>query len=205
MSEVILVGDLTPPPINEKEIMRYARAGGSESDRALLLACLEEALPALRYHAVYRVCSLRRTPKGLDLGFALTDASSLIKHLDGCQAVIVVALTLGMGMDRLLMRYKKIAPARAWMLDAIGNERIESLADALTVFLAEQYGEITKRYSPGYGDLPLSMQRDIFSALSLTKQIGLCLSEGLLMTPEKSVTALIGVKNMSERLAAQLP
>ena len=44
-----------------------------------------------------------------------------------------------------------------------------------------------------YGDLPLEMQKDIFNVLDCSKRIGLTLNESLLMSPSKSVTAIIGI------------
>jgi hypothetical protein len=52
---------------------------------------------------------------------------------------------------------------------------------------------LTARYSPGYGDFPLSEQRHIFALLDVTRRIGVSLTEGGLMLPQKSVTALIGL------------
>ena len=49
------------------------------------------------------------------------------------------------------------------------------------------------RFSAGYGDLPLAVQKAIFSALELSQRIGLTLNESLLMTPSKSVTAIFGL------------
>ena len=49
------------------------------------------------------------------------------------------------------------------------------------------------RFSPGYGDLPLEMQRDIFRVLDCSRKIGLTLNESLLMSPSKSVTAIVGI------------
>ena len=49
------------------------------------------------------------------------------------------------------------------------------------------------RFSPGYGDLPLALQADVFWALDCTSKIGVSLSESLIMSPQKSVTAIIGI------------
>ena len=51
---------------------------------------------------------------------------------------------------------------------------------------------VRPRFSPGYGDLPLALQREVFAALDCPRRIGLTLSDSLLMSPTKSVTALIG-------------
>ncbi len=55
--------------------------------------------------------------------------------------------------------------------------------------------QITKaRFSPGYGDLDLSNQKIIFNILQL-QELGLSLSEKLILCPEKSVTAIAGIEN----------
>ena len=50
-----------------------------------------------------------------------------------------------------------------------------------------------RRFSPGYGDLPLEMQREVCAVLNMPKEIGVSLTDTLLMTPSKSVTAIVGV------------
>ncbi len=49
------------------------------------------------------------------------------------------------------------------------------------------------RFSPGYGDLTLLAQKDIFAVLDCGKRIGLTLNDSLLMSPSKSVTAFVGI------------
>ena len=79
---------------------------------------------------------------------------------------------------------------------AIGAERIEALCDAfeaeLRADLASEGKYLGARFSPGYGDLPLTLQRDVFAALKPEKTLGLTLGENLLMTPTKTVTAIAG-------------
>ena len=81
-------------------------------------------------------------------------------------------------------------------MQAIGAERVESLCDLLCEHLAGRIsGEglsLTRRFSPGYGDLPLTVQRDLFRILPLGK-IGLTLNGGMMMSPSKSVTAIAGL------------
>ena len=66
------------------------------------------------------------------------------------------------------------------------NERIRKEAEIEGLYTRP-------RFSPGYGDLPLTLQRDISRILNMPKEIGVSLTDTLLMTPSKSVTALIGV------------
>ena len=51
------------------------------------------------------------------------------------------------------------------------------------------------RFSPGYGDLELKEnQKGVFAVLNPGKYIALSLMDTFIMSPEKSVTAIIGVK-----------
>ena len=80
------------------------------------------------------------------------------------------------------------------IFQGIGAERIEALCDAFENMIKTDK-KIVPRVSAGYGDIPLEMQRDIFAALDCPRKIGLTLNESLLMSPTKSVTAIIGVCN----------
>ena len=59
--------------------------------------------------------------------------------------------------------------------------------------IKKEKGVIRPRFSPGYGDLPIEIQKDIFRALDCPRRIGLTLNENLLMSPTKSVSAIIGI------------
>ena len=80
------------------------------------------------------------------------------------------------------------------MADALCSAAIEGFCDLLNARLAE--GLSTRaRFSPGYGDMSLEYQRDFISVLDAGKNIGLALTQSLMLTPTKSVTALIGIQN----------
>ncbi len=185
-----IVAEFPQPPVNRKEIFRYLNAQDSRLE-ALVDECLEELLPLLSY----RVCSapfpLTFGETTVDLGFALTDSKDLRKNLRGCNEITVFAATVGIAPDRLLARYQVISPAKALCINAIATERIEALCDAFT----QTQGKCRPRFSPGYGDLPLELQRQIFAALE-PGNIGLTLNESLLMSPAKSVTAIIGKERL---------
>ena len=106
---------------------------------------------------------------------------------------MLFAATIGVGMDRLIARYSALSPSKALALEAIGDERVESLCDYYNDLVADEYKVNAPRFSAGYGDLDLSLQKDIFKALPCAN-IGLTLNDSLLMSPSKSVTAIIGLK-----------
>ena len=193
MNSVILTKMYGAPPIDKKEVLRYAGykiKNGETIDsetQALLDACLKEMQGKLEFKVCYRGLPVAVSGENCDLGLFQVSSRHLARHLDGCTQAIVFAATLGVGIDRLITKYSSLSPAKALMFQAIGAERIEALCDVF----CEEIGT-TRRFSPGYGDLPLATQKDVFAVLDCEKRIGLTLNDSLLMSPSKSVTAFVG-------------
>lgn len=186
--------DLKP---NLSEVLRYAGASKLDDPDGLMLSCLEE-LGEIRGRLCWRRFPLRREGNVLDLGFCRTDSESLARNLKGCSSLILFAGTLGLDIDRMLARYGRLSPAKALWFQAIGAAGVEELCDRFCedVKTLAQPGTTLRtrpRYSPGFGDFGLEYQPFIFSALECQKHIGLTLNDSLLMSPTKSVTALIGI------------
>lgn len=186
------------PPVNRREVLRYA---GVKAETPELSALLEEAVTEADPVLTGRVCwtefPLNREGDALDLGFTKTESTALMRNLSGCDRIVVFGATLGLALDRLIARYGQCSPAKALMLQAIGAERIESLCDVFCENIRTEAAEgslrTAPRFSPGYGDFPLEVQRDIFRVLDCSRKIGLTLNESFLMSPSKSVTAIIGL------------
>lgn len=118
----------------------------------------------------------------------------LAKNLHRCRRVLLLAATAGVGIDRLITKYGRLAPSKALMFQAIGAELVEAVCDAFSKEYEEEHNCVLRpRFSPGYGDLPLETQKDIFAVLECAKWIGLTLNDSLLMSPSKSVTAFVGI------------
>lgn len=194
MEHLVYTRRYAPPPWRQGEILRYAGVRGEMPElTALLRDCLREAEGELDYRVAYLVvdaCVAR--------GLAHAPSLALQKNLAGCGSAVLFAATVGIGIDRLIARYAPLSPTKALLFQAIGAERIESLCDAFEGEMAAemaQAGRKTRpRFSPGYGDFPLEAQKDIFALLDCPRRIGLTLNESLLMSPSKSVTAIIGVE-----------
>ena len=190
--------DLGIMPMDEREILRYAQlpknAGVPET--LPLKECIALAAGRVRCRAVWRRYPLTRTECGLHLGFAQTDSLSLQERLEGCTDILLFACTASAEMDRLITRGSLKSPVHGLLMHAIGAQQVESACDCLCKQLARLFPEsaLIQRYSPGYGDLPLAMQKDIFSALDCERRIGVTLTDSLLMRPSKSVTAIVGMK-----------
>ena len=198
MSAIKII-DISLPDPDVREILRYmgCKESNEELDQLIekgLFECREKVCARVVF-AEFKVCDLEN---GLDLTFAATDSSDLKKALNGCDRFLLFGATVGIGIDRLILKYGKISPAMALCIQAIGTERIEACCDTFCRQMREKYSDeghtLLPRFSPGYGDLPLSLQRDIFNALLCEKNIGLTLNDSLLMSPTKSVTAIAGIK-----------
>ena len=198
MKEELRLEDLGEIPFDEKEILRYAMlpSFAPKPEELPLKECLEAAKGAAKCRAVWRRYPLRRNGEELDLGFARTDTRDLRQHLEGCSEILLFACTAGAEMDRRIARAKLLSPARGLLMHAIGAQQVEGGCDRLCQRLAELFPDrqLTDRFSPGYGDLPLAMQRDVMEALDCGRTVGITLTDSLLMTPSKSVTAIIGLK-----------
>lgn len=201
-TDMVYVKSYDVPEFDRKEILRYA-GGGQAADIPFLEECLAELEGKLSYKVCWRFFPVRQRESGLDLSFAETDSAALQRNLAGCEGVVLFAATIGLGIDRLIAKYGRISPAKSLFFQAIGAERIESLCDCFCAEMqrqAAEKGRFTKpRFSPGYGDLPLRMQESIFRVLDCPRKIGLSLNKSLLMSPSKSVTALIGITEKNTR------
>ena len=189
----INVKSYAAPEFCRSEILRYA--GTSRADEKLselISECIAEAADVLSYKVCYTELSLAINGDECDLSLFKVKSKNLAKSLCGAKSVIVFAATVGFGIDRLIAKYSRLSPAKALIFQAIGAERIEALCD--TFCKDGICGVHTPRFSPGYGDLSIEVQRDIFAILGAQKRLGLSLNESLLMSPSKSVTAFIGKK-----------
>lgn len=186
------------PAWNRKEMLRYAGVHGKAPDLDPLLdACLDEVREKLVYQVCYREFPVISAGDQLDLGFTKSASVALKRNLAGCDHMVLFAATVGIELDRLIARYAAVSPTKALLLQAIGAERIESLCEEFSREIqsekeAEGY-RVRPRFSSGYGDFPLETQREIFAVLDCPRKIGVTLNESLLMSPSKSVTAIIGV------------
>lgn len=181
-------------PLRAAEIARYAHCDYKQS-RAQIDEASAEICDAASFRVCYEIFPVSVSSGILDLGFAQTDSAGLVKCLQNCDKAIVFAASAGVGVDRLIQKYSRLSPAKAIFLNAAGSEAVEALCDRFCRDMEQACGALRPRFSPGYGDLPLSIQRDIFAALSCTKNIGVSLSDDCFMTPTKSVTAIAGVIN----------
>lgn len=186
------------PPVPVKNIYRYLGMGRAKPDPAVA-ALVEECMPAFVSAARCRACYVRLPVQiqgdTVDLGGLRAGSASLAKNLSGCGQAVLFAATLGAEEDLLRRRAGVDSPARALVLDAMGSAAIEALCDALCGGWARENPglRLRPRFSPGYGDLPLDFQARLLAFLDSGRKAGITLSETLLMVPQKSVSAIVGL------------
>lgn len=189
----IICGDISPKEIviDKNEL----------SSRLLVpkgydLTLYEKSAPAVISASSPKFCYFKTAVKisdGIaDLGFAKFASKNLCRNLQQCTEAFVMAVTLGIGVDRLISRLAVTSGAESFAADGIASALAEGAADKLSEILA-QNAPLRPRFSPGYGDLALSVQKEILSALSAEKLCGITLGDNLLMTPMKSITAIQGI------------
>lgn len=199
MMSTVLTKTFAEPELDRGEVFRYLGCGYDKPQEleGLIEKCASMVKGRLQYKVCYKSFPIKFSADEIDLGFSKTKSLSLMKNLSGCTEIILFAATVGIEIDRLIAKYSSISQPEAICLQAVGSERIEALCDAFNKEIKTelmQKGYFTKpRFSPGYGDLPLLIQKDIFAVLDCSRKIGLTLNESLLMSPSKSVTAIIGV------------
>lgn len=190
----------------KREALRYLGVRGGEatcepSMLALLAECMEEAEQAAKRRFVMREHPLafeEENGRLMVCGVIFrTDSRALGKNLKDCESVLVMAATLGRDADRLLARSGALHVAKAAVFQAVFAAMIEEYCNGLCAGWKTEYEArgrfLRPRFSPGYGDFPLSTQETILNGLEAGKRIGLFLTDGYLMSPVKSVTAVIGV------------
>ena len=145
--------------------------------------------------AVFCVLDLRIEGDICDFGVLTVRSHDLAAHLAGCKRAVLFAATAGPMIDREIQKQTRLSPHRAYELQMEGTRVIERFCDALCEqFAKEQCSTLRTRFSPGYGDLSLEVQREVFRVLEPARHIGLCLNDSFVMSPSKSVTAFVGVE-----------
>ncbi|MCI8442382.1 MAG: hypothetical protein HFG27_07615 [Provencibacterium sp.] len=187
-----------PFSVDCREALRYLGFRGKEADEAtaaLLKQAADRLVKMAQPRTIWKQFSLAEDEEGLYLpqaGLRLA-GRAVQRHLCGCRQCILMAATLGLETDRLLQRTQLQNMALAATMDACASAAIEDVCNRLCRKLIESSGPLTARFSPGYGDLPLTLQRDFIRLLDAPRKIGLTLTESCMLTPQKSVTAVMGI------------
>ncbi len=192
--------------LNYNEILLYLGYRGQDCPPELaaqIRRCMDEVTQAAEARLVYRIlpCSDGAVP-GLPLG-----GRDIRNLLSSCRKAVLMAVTLGPRVERLLMRREVSDMADAVILDACASTAVENVCGHFESDLREELSRdglfLTDRFSPGYGDLPLGCQSALCGVLNAERRIGLTVTDRSLLVPRKSVTAILGISDVPQKLRAR--
>lgn len=123
------------------------------------------------------------------------------RMLSECESAALILCTLGQAFDAMLRREQARDMARAVILDACGSALVEAGCDRVEEEISARFPHLyrTDRFSPGYGDLPLTIQPAVCEALNAGRRVGVYVTESLLLNPTKTVTAVFGLSERPQR------
>ena len=186
--------------LRRREIYRYLRLEGNAPDAATAadvernLKRLEEAV------SVRHVASLRPVTKEKDaivFGDFSTTSAVLQQNMKTSEYALLFAMTLGPAVDRLISRLLITSKADAFITDACCAEYLESYANAYCARVREEAAKQGfighPRFSPGFADFGLEFQWPLIRSLQADKRMHIALTQGNMLIPTKTITALMGL------------
>ncbi len=182
-----------PDRIDRREAVRYMGGAGvmmnADMER-LMDGCEQELLRVMQPKYLYQIVDLPQE--------ALLVGGDIRRHLKGCRQAVLFCATLGAAVDRLLRVAQVRDMARAVVLDSMASVAIEQVCRQADESIAAQLPGrfLTFRYSPGYGDYPIELQKTFLRLLDAPRKIGLTVSDSCLLVPAKSVTAIAGISDV---------
>ncbi len=180
--------------IKKAEALRYAGVKGKADQNTLALFdnAFELLSECVKPKAVYKCVDVSYTENSVIVDGEEIKSQGLKKFLKGARGCALLAATAGIEADRLINRYSYVEPSLALMIDAISAAAVEALCNKICGqdFKVEEQC----RFSPGYSDFPINYQKCIVSALSADLNVGIHLTNSLMLAPSKSVTAIVPIK-----------
>ncbi|RAK10307.1 hypothetical protein C8C77_10825 [Halanaerobium saccharolyticum] len=189
--------------IERTEVLRYLQTSKDLEDdniNRLIAEATAEIKNLINFRYLYQKFPIELNENGIKVkGTTLTlEGKSIKKHLKNYGEIYIMAATLGAQVDKKISYYEKVSVTKSMIFDACATTAIEAGCDQVEAeikkeVLAAGNEDITFRYSPGYGDLGIEIQKEVLRILEAPKKIGLTASKYNMLIPTKSVTAIIGV------------
>lgn len=196
-SHVLNSQNINPP---RNEILRYmACKEEGENEQKLI----DELLPLVKNTATpkgsFAFFDLEKGKNEMFIEKEALKSAALFKNLKCSDSAIVFSLTLGIGIDYLIAKYSATKPASAFCINAIATALIEEYADIFCLEIKECLKPeklfLMPRFSPGYADFDLKNQNLFIKLTNAEKLCGINLTQGFMMTPSKSITAIMGISD----------
>lgn len=190
-----------------KEAIRYLGYGRNTADertRIMIEIAFSEVEKASGPKSICRVFDLKQTEDEIiKIENMKIVSKSLSRNLKGCTKVVLFGATLGSGVDQLIRRTSLTDMSRAVIQQACAAALLEEYCDRKQLEIGRELEReglyLRPRFSPGYGDFDIHYQEPVMRMLDCAKTIGLTMTDSYMMTPTKSVTAVIGASPVRER------
>lgn len=188
---------LSPVQADYSETARYLgyrkTSLPDEQISSLIDECIRELFNVISPQAVYEFFDVETAfPHSVRFADVEIISVDLARNLHDCKRVALLAATIGPQVDAVIRRCQTLNPAKASVMQAAGAMYIEKFVDLVNDEIKKAVcGKSKPRFSPGFGDVSLEVQKDFFRLLPCAR-IGLTLMDSLIMSPEKSVTAFVG-------------
>ncbi len=190
--------DLNFVNIKRNEILKNLQYRGSEIPEDIDYLISQSIMDLEKYSKPkYKYIELNKDKKELEEILLGEDIKTL---LNSSENIILMAVTLGREIEMLTRKYSFSDLARSVILDATASAGVESLANDINEELSKIYKPmyLTDRFSPGYGDLPISVQKNFLNLLNAEKDLGITTTGSGIMVPRKSITAIIGIADSKQ-------
>ena len=189
--------------LDRAEAIRYMGYHGAQPEDTVLESltrCGAALQQAVEPKSIYRIFPLLALDEDtLSIADIQIHSRNLARNLQGCREVCLMAATLGLGPDRLITRASAVRMSDAVIYQAAAAAMIETYCDEVNENIRQEAAVrgmyCRPRFSPGYGDFPITHQRDFSRLLDTPRKIGLTVTESCLLAPIKSVTAVIGLSD----------
>ena len=191
--------------IRTREAVRYLGYGRHAIDERIFDLIQDsfrelEQISDVRF--IYRIFEILPINENeLELGKTIIKSKNLCKNLRDCSNAIVFGATLGTAVDRLMKKYAITDMSKAVVLQACAASLLEEHCDMMQENLEKELGSgmhLRPRFSPGYGDFSIIYQKELLQMLDAPKKIGLSMTDGYMLTPTKSVTAIMGISDTTQ-------
>lgn len=191
--------------IRTKEAVRYLGYGRHAIDERTLQMIQDsfvelEKIVDLRF--VYRIFEIAiQNEDQISIGQLHVNSKNLTKNLRECDRAVLLGVTLGSRVDALMRKYSILDMSKAVVIQACATALLEEECDKIQDIISEEIGvegHFRPRFSPGYGDFSIIYQNSMLQILEASKKIGLTMTDGYMLTPSKSITAIIGISKIKQ-------